>query len=188
MFCTKCGHQIEDNSQFCIYCGCPIGSKITQNTNIEKTAVEQIKPTKQAKPAPVKKEKPERPKKSKSAKVLAVIFGIVCLALIAVILLASLGIIDISINSLFNKDLSGNASADAIMDNEAQTPEPSESVLDEQALDEFKDMLCSGEWYSSETIDTDIEIEDWEYEDITPTWINVITFNPGGTFRQYSNA
>ena len=35
MFCSKCGHQIDDNAEFCKNCGCKI--KQTQTIDVEKS-------------------------------------------------------------------------------------------------------------------------------------------------------
>ena len=35
MFCSKCGHQIDDNAEFCENCGCKI--KQTQTIDVEKS-------------------------------------------------------------------------------------------------------------------------------------------------------
>ncbi len=186
MFCKWCGKEIDSDMRFCLFCGKPIKKVNAPGTNLDQSASTNLQTTMQT-PKVNSANKDYKKQRRRNTTVLAIVFGIIDLLLIAVIVLSSLGVIDISINSLFNKESSEvteeNIDEEASV---AHTSEPSGTVIDAKALSEFQELLCSGEWYSVNTIDTDIEIKDWEFEDIAPSWINVIAFTKNGTFHQYS--
>ena len=103
MFCKWCGKEIKSDLNFCPFCGRPVKKGEVPRTNIDKSTGETSQSKQKPPNIPIIKENNSKSKKSKKTKILAIILGIVCLILVAVIVLISLGIIDLSMGSLFNK-------------------------------------------------------------------------------------
>ncbi len=123
-----------------------------------------------------------RKKGNKRVNALVIVLCSIMLLLVTIAALYLLGVFHFSPNRFH----AATSTAEDSVNTGTNTPQPHEAVVDEQALSAFRELLCSGEWYSVATIDTDIEIKGWKFEDIAPSWINVISFTKNGTFHQYS--
>ena len=127
MFCKWCGKEIDSDMRFCLFCGKPIKKVNAPETNLAQSASTDLK-TKVQTPTVYSANKDYKKQRRRNTTVLAIVFGIIDLLLIAVIVLSSFGIIDISINSLFNKESSeviANKTDEETIG--TRTPKPSET-------------------------------------------------------------
>ena len=111
MFCKWCGKEIDSDLNFCSFCGKSTRKGEIEEAKVNKSAGISTQTANQTPNMHSNTEDHKRPKNKAIA--LAIILGIVCFILLAAVVLISLGIIDVSIDSLFKKGSSSGESSES---------------------------------------------------------------------------
>ncbi len=119
MFCKWCGKEIDSDMRFCLFCGKPIKKGNAPETDVDQSASTDLQTTMQTPKVNSANKDYKKPRRRKTT-VLAIVFGIICLILLAIIVLISLGVINLSWDSLFKKGSSSDESSESSSTDEVQ--------------------------------------------------------------------